>query len=123
MNENSKIVAFWIINSERKVGFGKLLRKLLPTNQLDMLQIMVNEGLATKLIIRSLDGEILYTLQILWDRNIKQNEMRRIIRIVIGKLDLQINAEMIVLSIYKSMTDTYVFEHSITVYSLSMTIT
>ena len=107
MNEKSRIVAFWIINSERKIGFGKLLQKLLPTNQIDMLQIMVNEGITTKLVIRNLEGDILYNLQILWDRNLEQTELRRAIRIIIGKLNLSIDIEMTVLSIYKKLKDTY----------------
>ena len=89
MNERSRVVAFWIINSNRKVGFGKLLRKILPTNQIDTLQILVNDGMMTRVIIRNLEGDVLHNLQILWDRNVTQPDMRKAIRVILGNLKMK----------------------------------
>ena len=91
-------MAFWIINSNRKVGLGKLLRKIIPTNQMDMLQIFVNDGCVTKIVIRKLEGDELYNLQILWDKNISQSDIHRTIRIIIEKLEIKSDIEMAVLS-------------------------
>jgi hypothetical protein len=107
VNERSRVVAFWIINSNKKVGFGKLLRKILPTNQIDILQIMVNDGFMTKLVLRNLEGDVHHNLQILWDRNVSQPDMRKSIRVILGHLNLKTEIEMAIISIYKKITGSY----------------
>ena len=89
------------------MGFGKLLRKILPTNQIDTLQIFVNDGFMTNLVIRNLEGEKLHNLQILWHRNISQPDMRKTIRVILGHLKIPQDIEMAIISIYKKITGSY----------------
>ena len=66
-----------------------MLRKNYPCDQLFLLQILANEGISTKVVFRELNGETKYNFQFLWDKNVSQINMRKAIRIVLGKLKLK----------------------------------
>ena len=99
MNYNDKILAFWAIHSDEKVGFSKLLRQNFPTNQVDTLQILINGGIATKLTIKDIHGEIIFNLQILWEKDITQKDLRFAIRSILAKLGINSKIEMAIISI------------------------
>ena len=70
-------------------------------NQIDTLQILINGGIATTLVIKDITGEIISNLQIIWDKNITQKDMRFAIRIILSKLGFNNKIEMAVISIIK----------------------
>ena len=100
-------MAIWAIKSELDMGFGKILRKTYPTDQIESLQILSNGGIPTKLIIRDLDNDVLCRLQILWGRHITQQELRYVIRIILGKLEINTDIEMAVISIHREKENAY----------------
>ena len=63
--------------------------------------MLSNGGVATILIVKSLDNDTIAKLQILWDKHIWQNELRFGIRVILGKLSLNLDIEMAVMSIHK----------------------
>ena len=101
MNYNDKILALWAIRSDEKVGFSKLLRQNYPMNQVDTLQILINGGVATNLVIKDITGEIWFNLQILWEKNIAQKDLRFAIRSILAKLGIGSKIEMAIISILK----------------------
>ena len=99
-------MGFWAIRSDEKVGFSKLLRQNYPTNQIDTLQILINGGVATSLVIKDISGEIWFTLQILWEKEIAQKDLRFAIRTILSKLEIGIKIEMAIISIVKNIDNT-----------------
>ena len=91
-------MAFWAIRSDEKVGFSKLLRQNFPTNQVDTLQILINGGVATNLVIKDITGEIWFNLQILWEKNIAQKDLRFAIKSILAKLGIGSKIEMAIFS-------------------------
>ena len=75
-NLQNKTIAFWAIKSELNVGLEKILRKNYPTNQIEVLQILSNAGIPTKVIIRNLDNDIICRIQIIWQKDITQKDLR-----------------------------------------------
>jgi hypothetical protein len=101
------VLGFWIIKSESKLGFSKLLRSNYPTNQIELIQILINGGVPTKLIIKDLSGDTLHMLQILWDKDIIQKDLRLGIRIILAKLKIPSKIELAVMSIYENKLNSY----------------
>ena len=108
-NLKGKTIGLWAIRSEEDVGLGKLLRKNYPVNQIDLLQILTNGGVATKMIFKSLDNNIIATIQVLWDKHITQKELRLGVRLILGKLSLELDIELAVMSIHKDTLDPNIF--------------
>ena len=106
VNYNDRILGFWAIRSDEKVGFSKLFRQNFPTNQIDTLQILINGGVATSLVIKDITGEIWFTLQILWEKEIAQKDLRFAIRSILSKLGIGIKIEMAIISIVKNINNT-----------------
>ena len=100
-------MAIWALKSEQKIGFGKLLRTTYPTDQIELLQILSNGGIPTKLVIRDLKNEVICRLQILWGRHITQKELRYAIRVILGKLEIDMDIEMAVISIHREQRNAY----------------
>jgi hypothetical protein len=97
----------WAIRSEENVGFGKVLRENFPTDQIDLLQILSNGGVPTKVVIRDLDNNIINIIQILWDKTINQAELRQGLQILLGKLEIITDIELAVISIHREKSDSY----------------
>lgn len=89
------------------MGLGKILRKNYPTNQIEALQILSNAGIPTKLLIRDLKNNVLCHLQLLWQKDISQKELRFGLKVILGKLNIQTDIEMAVLSIHKENKNIY----------------
>ena len=100
-------MGFWIVKSEQKIGFAKLLRTNYPTNQIELIQILINAGISTKMIIKDLSGEIMFILQILWDKDISQQDLRTGVRMILAKLKINQKIELAVMSIYKERLNSY----------------
>ena len=103
MTAQEKVIALWAINSERTTGLGKLLRTNFPINQIDLLQILANEGVSAKLSLKDIRGEILNELQLVWAKNITQKEMNYAIRVVLAHLKLKQKFELGVIAIQKEI--------------------
>jgi hypothetical protein len=101
VNRQDKILCLWAIRSDEKVGFAKLLRKNFPTNQMDTLQMLINGGTATMLVIKDITGEVWFNLQIIWDKDIAQKDLRFALQVILGKLGIGIKIEMAVVSVLK----------------------
>jgi hypothetical protein len=97
----------WAIKSEQNIGLGKLLRKNYPTNQIETLQILSNGGIPTKVVIRDLKNDIICKVQILWEKHISQKELRYGLKIILGKLNLNMDIEMAVISIHRENESAY----------------
>ena len=98
--ENGKIGAFWLISGEPVIGLGKLLKQNAPTDPIFLLQILMNEGKIVKLVIKEKDGNILHNLQIIFDKNMTESNLRFTIKQIFGKLEIN-TANLSVLSIWK----------------------
>ena len=83
------------------------MRSNFPTNQIELLQILSNGGIATKVIIKDLKNDILGVLQILWEKTISQQELRFGLRVILGKLDIETDIEMAVMSIHRENINSY----------------
>ena len=103
-NRQEKILAFWAINSDRTLGLGKILRSNFPINQIDLLQIMANEGVATKVTFRNLEGEIKNEVQLIWAKNISQKDTKYALQVILGKLKHAEKYEMGVIAVLKEQS-------------------
>ena len=89
------------MNTTETVGFGKLLRSNYPTDQLEMLQILINGGISSTVEVKNLEGDILTKITTLWDKNLSQKEMRYCLRLLLGNIIVETNVELAVISIRK----------------------
>jgi hypothetical protein len=80
---------------------GKILRTNFPVNQIDLLQILANEGVSAKLTFKNLKGEVKNEIHLIWSKHISQKDTRYVIRVVLEKLKLREKFELGVLSILK----------------------
>ena len=67
--------------------------------------MLINGGIATKLVIKDITGEVWFNLQIIWDKNITQQDLRFAIKIILAKLGLGMKIELAILSILKQNKD------------------
>ena len=89
------------------MGLGKILRKNYPTNQVEVLQILSNAGVPTKVTIRDLNNDVLAQLQILWQKDLTQKDLRYGLKFILGKLEIVTDIEMAVISIHREIRDVY----------------
>ena len=94
-------MAFWTIKAERTTGLGKILRTNFPVNQIDLLQILANEGVSAKLTFKNLKGEVKNEIHLIWANQISQKDTKYVIKVVLEKLKLREKFELGVLSILK----------------------
>ena len=86
---------------------GKILRKNYPTNQVEVLQILSNAGIPTKVVIRDLNNDVICRLQILWQKDLSQKDLRFGLQSILGKLEITTEIEMAVISIHRENRDVY----------------